>query len=759
VKYAAPVRGVVVIPHDPVLVAAARDEHLEVDSGDDVAALIRKHDPAVVVVVEPSSEQLTTLRASRTTWRGAVVAIGSDVSTLRRDGADDVLCPPFERAEAAARIGFAARFADADRSARSAEDELLIALRAARIGTWEVDVAKQQVRWSEIMHEVMAAERPVTDLEGSMATMHPEDRPRILEAVGRMTKVAETTTTEFRILDRQGRPRTVQVCGTAVRDREGNPRRLLGTAIDVTERKEAESTLRRALAEMRESDERFRIVARATSDLVWDWDLITDFVSWSDNIETLFGYTDKRTPIEWWEEVMHPDDRGRVADGIRSVIELGEENWDDEYRMKRADGSYATVIDRGVVIHDRDGKPVRMIGAIMDITERRELQARLLLADRMASVGTLAAGVAHEINNPLAYVIANVDLATQEAQKLAQSSRIVELLRESKEGAERVRRIVGDLKTFSRADDAVRERVDLRVVVESSINLAMNEIRHRAQLVRELDPVPRVDANAGRLGQVVVNLLVNAAQAIEEGAAGRNKICVRTRTDEAGRAVLEIEDTGPGMPPEIRARIFDPFYTTKQVGEGTGLGLTICHGIVAALNGSIEVESEVGKGSLFRVVLPAARESDRVARPVPSLPVATEPRRGRVLVVDDEAMIGKAVQLMLEEIHDVVALVSAREALERLTSGEAFDAVVCDLMMPEMTGMDLYAEVQRRLPDQAKRFVFLTGGAFTPRARAFLENVHAPRLDKPFEGPALVEAIAIAMRRSPVTRAANDRGT
>ncbi len=752
-------RGVVVSPEHPVLVAAARAEGLAVHVGADVGALIETHNPTVVVLAAPTEEQLAAVRVRRVTWRGALLAIGSEVEALRRGGADDVLVAPFDDGEARVRITFAARFADCERRARAGEHDLRIALRAAKIGVWEIDVQTRRVRWSDEMHEVMATEGDVSELESGMRRIHPEDRARLLHALGDMSKQLETVTEHFRVLGPDGEHRVVQVCGTAIRDECGHTVRLVGTGIDVTERTEGEATLRRALAELRESDERFRIVARATSDLVWDWDLITNVVSWSDNLHALFGYSMKTTPIEWWEEVMHPDDRARVSEGIQSLIAIGDENWADEYRMKRADGTYANVYDRGVVIHDAVGKPVRMIGAIMDITERRELQARLLLADRMASVGTLAAGVAHEINNPLAYVTANIELALQELKKTPQLARAAESLREAREGADRVRRIVGDLKTFSRADDAIRERVDLATVVESSINLAMNEIRHRAQLVRELGPAPRVDANASRLGQVVVNLLVNAAQAIEEGKVGDNTITVRIGKDDSGRAVLEIEDTGPGMPPEIRARIFDPFYTTKPVGEGTGLGLTICHGIVAALGGSIEVESEVGKGSLFRVVLPAARESDRVARPVPSLPVATEPRRGRVLVVDDEPMIGKAVQLMLEDVHDVVALVSAREALGRLTSGEAFDAVVCDLMMPEMTGMDLYAEVVRRMPELAKRFVFLTGGAFTPRARAFLENVNAPRLDKPFEGPALIEAIAVAMRRSPVTRGASDRGT
>jgi PAS domain S-box-containing protein len=745
------VRGVLVVPNDPRIVAAARAEGLAVDVCDecDIGRALQEHSPAMVVAREAA---LPTIRAS---FRGTLLGLGTDADVLCRAGADDVLIEPFDEAEARCRMALARRIGNR-------EYELNAALSAAGIGTFEIDLASGRVGWSDVMFDVMGMPRDHFDgsIERSMEKIHPADQERLRKVLESLVTTTTPTTEEYRVVDDDGHVRTLHACATSVRG--GSLHRLVGTVVDVTERKEAEDTLRRTLAEVRATDERFRIVARATSDLVWDWDLISDVVTWSDNIESLFGYRLRQTPITWWEEVMHPEDRKRVADGIRALIELGEEDWQDEYRMKRADGSYATVYDRGVVIHDAGGRAVRMIGAIMDISERREMQARLLLADRMASVGTLAAGVAHEINNPLAYVIANVDIALSELRKVPNADRLISSLREAKEGTERVRRIVGDLKTFSRADDAVRERVDLRSVVESSINLAMIEIRHRAKLVRELGDAPRVDANAGRLGQVVVNLLVNAAQAIEEGAVDRNTITVRTRTDDAGHAVLEIKDTGPGMPPEIRARIFDPFYTTKAVGEGTGLGLTICHGIVAALGGSIEVESDVGHGSLFRVVLPAARESDRVQRAMSGTAPPTEPRRGRVLVIDDEPMIGKAVKLMLDEVHEVTPLVSAREALERLSAGETFDAIVCDLMMPEMTGMDLYAEATKRFPELARKFVFLTGGAFTPRARAFLESVGNARLEKPFDASALIHAIGSAMRRSreeAFIRGAFDRGT
>jgi len=749
------VGGVVVVVGAPAIEEALRAHSVAfvAASEEDLSRAIDDHDPDVVVIPGSAAARVAEARRGR---RRIIVSDGAE--------ADHVLDPTLPApllarfVELLSRLGAAERRADT-RERRDAD--LRIALDAARIGTFELDLATMLVTWSDVTYELSGVSRERFDgrYETILTLIHEEDRPRIESELAKIREKGEPVATDFRLLGDDGAFRHIHGSATLVRDGYGKASRVIGTVVDVTERKRVELSMRRALEEMRESDERVRIVARATSDLVWDWDLVTDIVSWSDNLEALFGYKLTATPISWWEDVMHPEDRGRVADGIRAVIELGEESWADEYRMRRANGQYANVYDRGIVIFDDAGKPVRMIGAIMDITERRELQARLLLADRMASVGTLAAGVAHEINNPLAYVIANVDIAAQELRKRAtpQLMRALDVLAEAKDGAERVRRIVGDLKTFSRADDAVRERVDLRDVVDSSINLAMNEIRHRARLVRELNEVPRVDANAGRLGQVVVNLLVNAAQAIPEGEANKNEIRVRTRTDGSGRAVLEVEDTGPGMPPDIRARIFDPFYTTKPVGEGTGLGLTICHGIIAALGGSIEVESDVGTGALFRVVLPPARESDRVTRsPVPSVAIATEPRQGRVLVVDDEPMIGRAVQLMLEDVHEVVPVVSARDALEQLERGEEYDAIVCDLMMPEMTGMDLYHELTRKSPHMAQRIVFLTGGAFTPRARAFLESVPNGRLEKPFDGAALMDAIAIAMRRG---RAAVDAPT
>jgi CheY-like chemotaxis protein/two-component sensor histidine kinase len=365
--------------------------------------------------------------------------------------------------------------------------------------------------------------------------------------------------------------------------------------------------------------------------------------------------------------------------------------------------------------------------------------AQLTLSDRMASIGTLAAGVAHEINNPLACVLANLDLVSRDVQRLAQKlgvmtefGEVFEELRDAREGAERIRNIVRDLRIFSHSDEEKTGPVDIHRVLDSTLRMAWNEIRHRARLVKNYGSTPPVEASEARLGQVFLNLVVNAAQAIAEGKAQDNEIRVSTSTDSAGRATIEIVDTGPGMPPEVLCRLFTPFFTTKAVGVGTGLGLSICHRIITSFGGSIEVTSEVGKGTTFRISLLASHAKvSKVALDV-AVDVAAL-RRGRILVVDDEPLIGKALQRSMCEEHEVVALTSASQALEAITTGDRFDVILCDLMMPQMTGMDLHDALVRVAPEQARRMIFLSGGEFTERARAFIDTTSNQRLEKPFD--------------------------
>ncbi|WP_223758803.1 two-component regulator propeller domain-containing protein [Myxococcus sp. RHSTA-1-4] len=534
----------------------------------------------------------------------------------------------------------------------------------------------------------------------------------------------------------------------------------------------------------------------------------------------------------------------------------------------------------------------------------RQTQAQLVQAGRMAAVGQLAAGVGHEINNPLAYIVSNLEHASEEADALARELAadtrgvgarlrdVSQALREALHGADRVRRIVRDLKTFSRPDDEKTGPVELHAVLDSAVKIAMAELRPRAKLVRDYGDVPMVEGNEARLAQVFLNLLINAAQALPEGRAETNEVRLVTRMAPDGMVVAEVRDTGIGIAPESLGRIFDPFYTTKPQGVGTGLGLSLCHAYVTAMGGAISVESEPGRGSVFRVTLRrAARVSGAVpalpaqewsgareARPVPAPPVreqatakeprsspvtqerggeresmpppareqgaipgaqsmpaplsrergtspakdtdarpdrgaaprrspdapdaasgatataavdgapgasatgaetssarapAREPRtdatppesapgavpaRGRVLVVDDDSLVSGAIRRTLSRENDVEVLVSARQALAQLSVPEPrYDVVLCDLMMPEMTGMDLFDALVQTAPRVAERVVFITGGAFTPAARTFLDRVENTRVEKPFDPEALrklIRAEVARVRRESSGRAA-----
>jgi PAS domain S-box-containing protein len=404
--------------------------------------------------------------------------------------------------------------------------------------------------------------------------------------------------------------------------------------------------------------------------------------------------------------------------------------------LRRKDGT-AVVVEFSTTKVEIGGETLVMtIGR--DVTEQTHARAQLMVSDRMASMGALAAGVAHEINNPLAAVLANLEFAVDVSADLARESGpspqladLQDILRDTREAADRVREIAKDLKIFSRAEDEKRGAVDIRRVMESSLRMAWNEIRHRAQLVKQLDPVPPVEGNESRLGQVFLNLVINAAQAIPEGKADRNQITVVTGTDDRRRAVIEVRDTGAGIPPYVLKHLFTPFFTTKPAGVGTGLGLAICHRIVTGMGGEIAVESTPGEGSLFRVTLPAAHIE--CSPPPPARTVRPATRRGRVLLVDDDQLIVTTVSRVLGVEHDITAVLRAQDALDRMASGARYDVILCDVMMPSMTGIEFHERLSREQPDQAERIVFLTGGAFTSSSRTFLDAVPNLHIEKPFE--------------------------
>ena len=497
-------------------------------------------------------------------------------------------------------------------------------------------------------------------------------------------------------------------------------------------------TLARAFAE-KDASERAAVanetVLRSVLESMRDGVLVSDVggevTLWNRAAANVLRASDARSITERLRELSRETPMMRALHG--ETVDAGEML----VRFGGGEGTWLSVNGRPVIASG--GATHGGLAVFRDVTHEKAASAQLLVSDRMASLGTLAAGVAHEINNPLMAVLGNLEMAVQDLEALATRlgpsvdlGELPEELDDARAAADRVRTIVRDLKLFSRSDQAeVRDKVDLERVLESSIRMVWNEIRHRAQLVRDFTPIAPVFANEARLGQVFLNLVVNAAQAIPEGRANRNMIRVSTRMGPDGRVIVEVTDTGQGMPPEVLSKLFTPFFTTKPVGVGTGLGLAICHQLVRAAGGEIQVESTVGKGTTFRVSLPAY--AGEAPAPLERRPeVSRTMRRGRILVIDDETIVTTTIRRALAD-HEVHGLSDAREALGRIESGERFDLILCDLMMPVTTGMEFYEQVLRIAPELARSIVFVTGGAFTAQARAFLDEVPNDRLEKPFD--------------------------
>ncbi len=517
---------------------------------------------------------------------------------------------------------------------------------------------------------------------------------------------------------------------------------------DITDRRRAEEALRRSEADFRTLLEQFPqgLAIHRNGRLVWVNRVLVQALGYRDPAD-LVG----RPALE----LVHPDEHEAVVGRIRRVVD-GEAVPTTEERLLRADGTTLVVEVAAFPIHFEGQPSVLVVGT--DPGARRALTARMMQVDRMHSVGLLALGLGHEINNPLSLVTANVDLAYRwtatllEAPERSEPARLCEVvsdvreaLGEAREGARRVQAVVGALRSFIRPEEQRTGPVNVHSVLDAAVGIARNEIRHRAILTRDYGQVPAALGNEARLGQVFLNLLVNAAQAIPVGAADRNQIRIVTRAS-AGKVIVEVKDTGAGVIPDHLPHLFEPFFTTKPAGQGTGLGLAICRDIVMKLGGTIHVESELGRGSTFRVVLTEAAEAAATRPPSSGPAERLVPDRLRVLVVDDEPLIGRVVRRCFGKAHDVEWAGSGREALGRLLSGEVWDVVFLDVMMPEMTGLQVF-DALIDLPDLRESVVFLTGGAFAPGGEELLARYGRPRLVKPFEARELL-TVAQATARS-----------
>ncbi|MCC7460188.1 MAG: response regulator [Proteobacteria bacterium] len=410
-----------------------------------------------------------------------------------------------------------------------------------------------------------------------------------------------------------------------------------------------------------------------------------------------------------------PDDTSLVGKGAEIPVENTSAILDES-----GDMSGAVIVFRG------------------DYEDKEKISQQISLADRLTSLGTLVSGVAHEINNPLSVVVANATFVADELEKntiagMQGNEDMLDSIKDIQLAAERIRKIVSDLKFFSQPQNDPIKPVDVNGVLDWAIRVTANQVRHCAKLVRDFHGQSYVSGSELRLGQVFVNLIVNAAQSIEKSSFASNEIKISTQS-ENNRVVIQIQDTGIGMGPDTIKRIFDPFFTTKRAGVGTGLGLSISRGIVNSMGGSISVQSVVGKGTTFEIKLPEVAEGAQVVHQKNEFIMAP---KSKVLVVDDEPLLLKLIHRTLSGDHDVTVKESSVDAYQFLKSHPDFDVILCDLMMPEMNGVELYEKVTGIFPEMAHKFVFMSGGAFTQNAIDFMSSTNPKRIDKPFTPAAL----------------------
>jgi PAS domain S-box-containing protein len=526
----------------------------------------------------------------------------------------------------------------------------------------------------------------------------------------------------------------------------GRPARLL-LAADASERAHSETALR-------ESEERLRLVLRASNDAVYDWNVPGGHVHFSG--VHIFGYDegDHVYEIAWWAQRVHPDDRARVERTLETAIAGDADAWSEEYHFLRRDGTYAAVLDRGLIVRSLDGKPLRMVGCMADLTERRHLEDQLRQSQKMEAVGRLAGGVAHDFNNVLTVVKSFSEFLLEDLDKLDPRRGDVE---EIAKAADRAAALTRKLLAFSRKQVMRPEPLDLNAVVAGMDKMLQRLIGDDVRIATALDPeLHTVKADPSSIEQVILNLAVNARDAMPDGGT----LTIRTSNEvldradaawgvEPGRyALLSVSDTGHGMDDETQARVFEPFFTTKEQGKGTGLGLAMVYGIVKQSGGHVMVTSVPGEGTVFTIYLPQSTDAHPpVVPPAPNDVAAAKRKtlatRGgeTILVVDDEEAVCSTTSRALERAgYTVVPTTDGADAVRLFTEHDgAIQMVITDVVMPGLGGPELVRRLKIMSPHL--RVLFVSGYTEEGVRNQGVLEPGAAYLEKPFTLETLLRAV------------------
>ncbi len=584
------------------------------------------------------------------------------------------------------------------------EAMLRMASHLSQLGGWALELQGMKMTWSDevrAIHEVPPDYEPT--VEDGIAFYAPEYRERIIAAVQACIAEGTPYDVESVIVTRKGQRVWVRSVGDAVRDASGHIVRLQGAFQDISRRKRAEQSVR-------ESEERFRLLSRATNDAIWDWNLVANTLWWNEGFESLFGVRRDEVDIsvESWTSRIHPEDRDRVLADMRRAIDGDIERWSGRYRFQRHDGGYAHVLDRGHVIRDASGKAVRMVGGMTDITERLELAEQLRQSQRLESVGQLTGGVAHDFNNLLTVILGGADLLQGQLNHDGHSRLHAEMIeRAARRGADLTRHLLA----FAR-----KQALNPRAVHINQLVNAMNDLLRRTlgehidiQVEGDEDLWPAL-VDPGQLESALLNLAINARDAMPGGGL----LTIQSANvwlDEAQAKLLgdvlpgpyiqlSVSDTGMGIRPEHLDRVFEPFFTTKEKGKGTGLGLAMVYGFIKQSGGHVQLESQPGHGTAVKLYLPPVDGMQRPSRPV-EREASVEGGSEAILLVEDDDLVRQCVsdQLALLGYH-VMEARNGPEALSLLQTGVQVDLLFTDIVMPGgMTGRQLAEDARQLRPD------------------------------------------------------------
>jgi PAS domain S-box-containing protein len=592
-----------------------------------------------------------------------------------------------------------------ERALRESQANLARAQEIAHLGSWERDLNTGSLRWSEETFRIFGMD-PQTfspTYDAFLAAVHPEDREALRASQETAWEKGARLDIEHRILRPDGSHRWVHQRGEVERDKDGNPARVTGTTLDITERKVAELALK-------ESEQRFELAVRGTTAGIWDWNLRTDEVYHSPRHQEMLGYRPGEfvTTAAHFLEQIHPADVERVKQAIEAHLSKERRPYQVEYRLRTKEGEYRWFNTTGQAEFNEAGDALRMVGTTTDITERKQLEEQFLRVQRMESLGTLAGGIAHDLNNLLAPIMMGVGLLKSNDLNPKSKQVLANIERSALRGAELVKQVL----SFARGVEGARVAVPIDQVVREIETIVRNTFPKNIRLETQVDSrLGMVLGDPLQLNQVLLNLCVNARDAMPAGGTLTVKVsdaevdqpfAAMSGDVAPGRYVLvDVTDTGEGIDAGTMKRLFDPFFTTKTVGKGSGLGLSTTLGIVRSHGGFVHVQSEPGRGASFRVYLPAQHE-DGMTMPAPE-EVAELPRgHGElILVVDDERSILEVVRDTLEACgYSVLTAEDGAQAVGVYAlNRKKVAAVITDMMMPVMDGAALIGALHRLDPD------------------------------------------------------------